>query len=185
MPLDSSADGVGKVRFSSRLLRAIQGVFVFRLTGRPLAAAYLGSVDPIASFAQRLTGTLGWRKAEYFAWEIRVGWRQWFEDKVCAIANDRTLASLDVVLSFYDDMSYLLPPRAREVLYSRLTHALRDDTAFTVEMAELQKLPVGPTALRRRILALDAAVETHVAVLAHDMVVGRMALNDVARGGVR
>ena len=79
-------------------------------------------------------------------------------------------------------MGYLLPASPEKILYSRLAGSLAQDKVFTVEMAELQKLPVGRTALQRRILALDSAVERHISALAHDVVVGHMALKGVAPG---
>jgi hypothetical protein len=170
IPLDEHPGGSGKAQFSDRLLRAIQCIFAAGTIGRVVAAGYLRSVDPVVRFAQSLASMFGLRQAAYFAWEIRVAWRQWFEDKICAITNTRILASIEVVLDFYADTGYLLPPRPKDEFYSRLVDALSEDRLFAAEMAELQKLPIGLAAFQRRILALDAGVELHLAVLMHEMV---------------
>jgi hypothetical protein len=185
LPLGAPVVVAGKVRFSERLLRAIQCNFALSTFSRLLAAGYLRSVDPIALCAQRAFRLFRLRHAEYQAWEFRIYWRQRFEDKLCAMARGRTLASIDVVLTFYTDLGYLLPPRSKDVLYSRLMNALEEDTALGAEMATLQKMPIGVTALRRRILALDAGVERHMAALAHDMVMRPVACDGVVSGGVQ
>jgi hypothetical protein len=174
-----------KVWFGDDLLRAIQSSFVLSAIARPLAAGYLRSIDPIAIFAQHAFSVLGLRRAERSVWEFRLGWRQWFEDKACAMARDRVLESIEVVLGFYEDMGYLLRRNSKDRLYSRLMNALAEDKAFIAEMAELQKLPVGRSALQRRLLALDVGVEKHMAALAHDMVMTRAAFGGVAFGGVQ
>lgn len=160
--LDVSADATGKIQFGDRMQKAAQRVLAFGIIGRLLAAGYLQAVDPIALFAQRVSGLFGLRQAEYLAFEFRVSWRQWFEDKLCSIARTRILASIDAVMGFYADMGYVLPSHPRDVLCSRLMRALSEDSVLVAEMAELQKLPVGPPAIRRRMLALDAGVEMHM-----------------------
>jgi hypothetical protein len=170
IPLDEHPGATGKAEFSDRLLGAIESIFAAGTIGRVVAAGYLRSVDPVVLFAQSLAGMFGFRQAAYFAWEIRVRWRQLFEDKICAIMHTRILGSIDVVLDFYGDMGYLLPPRPKDVLYSRLVDALGEDGLLAAELAELQKLPIGRAAVQRRILALDAGVELHLAALMHEMV---------------
>ena len=169
--LDEHPGATGKAKFSDRLLRAIECVFAAGTIGRLVAAGYLRSVDSVAWFVQKLAGMFGLRQAAYFAWEIRVAWRQRFEDRICAITHARTLASIDVVLDFYGDMGYLLPSRPKDELYSRLVDVLSEDSLLAAEMAELQKLPIGRAAFQRRILALDAGVELHLAALMHEMVI--------------
>jgi hypothetical protein len=185
LPLDASVGAVGNVCFGERLLRAIQSSVVLSVIARLLAAGYLRSIDPIGIFAQRVFSTLGLRRAEHLAREFRVGWRQWFEDKVCVMAHDRTMEGVDVVLGFYRDMGYFLTSDLREKLYVRLMNALSGDGAFIAEMVELQKLPVGRLALQRRLLALDAGVEKHMAALAHEMVMTPIVLDGVESGGVQ
>ena len=136
----------------------------------------------LALFAQRLARRLGLRRVEQCAFEIRVGWRQWFEDKLCLVAQTRVLEGIECVLDFYSDMGYLLPPDPISELYSRLMDALCEDTALIAEMGELQKLPISSKAMQLRILAFDAGVEKHMAALAHEVVMGDMA---VISGGVR
>jgi hypothetical protein len=170
MRLDEHPGAAGKAKFSDRLLGATEYIFAAGTIGRVVAAGYLRSVDPIAWFVQKLAGMFGLRPAAYFAWEIRVAWRQWFEDRICAITNTRILASIDVVLDFYADTGYRLPSRPKDELYSRLVDALSEDRLFAAEMAELQKLPIGRAAFQRRILALDGGVELHLAALMHEMV---------------
>lgn len=184
IPLETSTNAAEKARLGDRFVTGMQRTFAFGANGYFLAV-YLRSVDLIAWLAQRALRLFGLHRAEYLIWEFRVGWRQWFEHKVCAISHARVLSSIDVVLAFYRDMGYLLPASPEKILYSRLAGSLAQDKVFTVEMAELQKLPVGRTALQRRILALDSAVERHISALAHDVVVGHMALKGVAPGGVR
>jgi hypothetical protein len=167
---DEHPGATEKAQFSDRLLRAIEDSFVLSAIARLLAAGYLRSVDPVVLFVQSLASMFGLRHAAYFAWEIRLGWRQGFEDKICAITHARILASIDVVLDFYGDQGSLLPPRPKDVLYSRLVDALSEDRLLAAEMAELQKLPIGRAAFQRRILALDAGVELHLAALMHEMV---------------
>lgn len=169
--LDEHPGATGKAKFSDRLLGAIEYIFAAGTIGRVVAAGYLRSVDPIAWFVQKLAGMFGLRRAAYFAWEIRVALRQWFEDRVCAITHERIVASIDVVLDFYADTGYRLPSRPKDELYSRLVDALSEDRLFAAEMAELQKLPIGRAAFQRRILALDAGVELHLAALMHEMVI--------------
>ena len=165
-------------------LRTRQNVFLLGAIRRLLAAGGLRSIDPIALFAQRLARKFGLRQLECSAFEIRIGWRQWFEDKLCTITQARILEGIDVVLGFYADMGHLLPPGSEDVLYSRLTNALSEDAVLIAEMAELQKLPIGTTALQRRILALDAGVELHMATLAHDMVMSDSGFESAILGGV-
>ena len=152
---------------------------------RLLAAAGLRSVDPIALFAQRTAKRFGLRQLECSVFDIRIGWRQWFENKLCTITQARILEGIDVVLGFYADMGHLLPPGSKDVLYSRLTNALSEDAVLVAEMANLQKLPIGTTALQRRILALDAGVELHMAGLAHDLVLTDSGFDSTISGGVR
>ena len=152
---------------------------------RHLAAGFLRSIDPIVLFVQRLARNLGLRQLECSVFEIRIGWRQWFEDKLCTITEARILEGIDVVLGFYADMGHLLPPGSKDVLYSRLTNALSEDAVLMAEMAKLQKLPIGTTALQRRILALDAGVELHMASLAHDLVMTDSGFDSAISGGVR
>jgi hypothetical protein len=168
--LDEHPGATGKAKFSDRLLRAIECVFAAGAIGRLVAAGYLRSVDPVAWFVQKLAGMFGLRRAAYFAWEIRVMWRQLFEDRICAITNTRILASIDVVLDFYSDTGYRLPSRPKDELYSRLVDSLSEDRLLAAEMAQLQKMPIGRAAFQRRILALDAGVELHLAALVHEMV---------------
>lgn len=177
--LDASPDPISAVKFAA--LRTA-GEFVCNAIKRSLAAAYLRSVDPLALFAQRLARRLGLRRVEQCAFEIRVGWRQWFEDKLCLVAQTRVLEGIECVLDFYSDMGYLLPPDPISELYSRLMDALCEDTALIAEMGELQKLPISSKAMQLRILAFDAGVEKHMAALAHEVVMGDMA---VISGGVR
>ena len=151
---------------------------------RLLANACLRSIDPIVLFVQRLARKFGLRQLECSVFEIRIGWRQWFEDKLCTITQARILEGIDVVLGFYADMGHLLPPGSKDVLYSRLTNALSEDAVLMAEMAELQKLPIGTTALQKRILALDAGVELHMAPLAHDMVMRDSGFDSTISGGV-
>ena len=151
---------------------------------RLLAAGGLRSVDPLALFVQRMARKFGLRQLECSVFEIRIGWRRWFEDKLCTIAQARILEGIDVVLGFYADMGHLLPPGSKDVLYLRLTNALSEDAVLIAEMAELQKLPIGTTALQRRILALDAGVELHMATLAHDMVMSDSGFDSAISGGV-
>lgn len=184
LALDASSVA-GNVWFGERLLSAIQSSFVLSPIARLLAAGYLRSIDPVAIFAQRVFSALGLRRAERLAWEFRLGWRQWFEDKVCTMAHDRILESVDVVGGFYTSFDYSVPPDLQEKLYSRLVDALSTDTALSAEMVKLQKLPVGRLALQRRLLAVDAGVERYMAPLAHDMVIGHFAFDDVASGGVQ
>jgi hypothetical protein len=174
-----------KVWFGDDLLRAIQSSVVLSFIARPLAAGYLRAVDPIALFAQHAFGAIGLHRAERSAWEFRLGWRQWFEDKVCAMARNHTMEGIDVVLGFYADMGYLLLPNSKEELYLRLMGTLSEDSALLAEMADLQKLPVGRLALQRRLLALDAGVERHMADLAHEMVMAPAVFEGVASGGVQ
>ena len=183
--LDTSAGGAGKIRSSDRLQQAIECIFAFGIIGRLLAAGYLRAVDPTALFVQRASRLLGLRQAEYLAYEFRVGWRQAFEDKICDLAHTRILASIDSVMGFYADMGYVLPSHSKNLLHSRLVRALSEDSLFTAEMAELQKLPVGALAIRRRMLAVDAGVEIHMSALAHELVMGHMALDGVVSGGVQ
>lgn len=185
LPLDEHPGATGKAQFSDRLLRAIQCIFAPDTIGRVVAAGYLRSIDPMAVFAQRALSFVGLRRPAYQIWEFRVGWRQWFEDKICAITNARILASIDVVLDFYGDMGYLLPSRPKDELYSRLVYALSGDRLLAAEVAELQKLPIGPAAFQRRILALDAGVEVHLAALMYEMVRSHPELNGVVSGGVQ
>ena len=185
LPLDASVSAAGEAQFSSRLLQRYCAVFPLARSRGFLAAGYLRAVDPIALFAQRVFCMFGLRRAERLAWEFRVGWRQWFEDKVCTMARDRTLEGIDVVLGFYADMGYLLLPNPKEELYSRLMCALREDSVFLAEMADLQRLPIGRLALQRRLLALDAGVERHMADLAHEMVMAPTVFEGVASGGVQ
>jgi hypothetical protein len=165
---------VANVESRSRLQEATHRVFTFGAIGRFLGFCYLRSVDPIALVIQKLAGMVGLRSIEHQAWEFRVYWRQLFEEKVCALAHDRTLAAVDVILSFYADMGYVLPSYPQDVLYSRLIMALGEDGQLIAEMDELQKLPIGADALRQRLLALDAGVERHMSALAHNAIVGRM-----------
>ena len=161
--------------------------FVFRSCGaikRLLTAGGLRSIDPIALFVQGLAQKFGLRQIERSVFEIRIGWRQWFEDKLCTITEARILEGIDVVLGFYADMGHLLPPGSKDVLYSRLTNALSEDAVLIAEMAELQKLPIGTTALQRRILALDAGVELHMAGLAHGLVMTDSGFDSGMSGGV-
>jgi hypothetical protein len=151
---------------------------------RLIAAGYIRSIDPIEMLAQRFFTTLGLRRAEHTVWEFRTVWRQWFEDRICAMAHDRILRGIDVVLGFYADTGYLLLPNPKEELYLRLMGALCEDSMFLAEMADLQKLPVGRLALQRRLLALDAGVERHLADLAHEMVMDPTMFEGVASGGV-
>jgi hypothetical protein len=177
--LDASPDPIKAVKFA--VLRTA-GEFVCNAIKRSLAAAYLRSVDPLALFAQRLACRLGLRRVEQSVFEIRVGWRQWFEDKLCSVAQTRILEGIECVLDFYSDMGYLLPPDPISELYSRLMDALCEDAALIAEMGELQKLPISSNAMQQRILAFDAGVEKHMAALAHEVVMGDMA---VISGGVR
>jgi hypothetical protein len=179
------APAAEKVWFGGDLLRAIQSRVVLSAIARPLAAGYLRSIDPIGIFAQRVFATFGLRQAERLVWEFRLGWRQWFEDKVCAMARDHTMEGIDVVLGFYADMGYLLLPNAKEELYSRLMGSLCEDSVLLAEMADLQKLPIGRLALRRRLQALDAGVERHMADLAHEMVMAPAVFEGVVSGGVQ
>lgn len=182
LALDGDAGAVDSVQFGDRLKAVAHRVFTFGEFGRLLAACYLRSVDPIALAIQRLAGIFGLRTIQREAWEFRVYWRQCFEDKVCALAHDRTLAGVNVVLGFYADMGYVLPSCAQEMLYSRLIGALREDARFIAQLDELQRLPIGAKALQRRLLALDAGVERHMPALAHNVVVGRMSCDDVVVG---
>jgi hypothetical protein len=152
---------------------------------RLIAAGYIRSIDPIGMLAQRFFTTLGLRRAEHAVWEFRTVWRQWFEDRTCAMAHDRILRGIDVVLGFYADTGYLLLPSPKEELYFRLMGALYEDPAFLAEMADLQKLPIGRLALQRRLEALDAGVERHMADLAHEMVMDPAMFEGVASGGVQ
>jgi hypothetical protein len=175
----------GKARFSDRLLSAIQSNIVLNAIARLLAAGYLRSIDATALFAQGALNLVGRHRSACQMWEFRRDWRQWFEDKICAIARLRILANVDVVLGFYADMGYLLPPHSKEVLCSRLVGSLSEDSVLAAEIAELQKLPIGPASFERRILALDASVELHMAVLAHDIVGGHSPFDGVVSGGIR
>jgi hypothetical protein len=152
-------------------------------TRRFLAAGFIRSIDPIALFAQRLARKVGLRQLECSVFEIRIGWRQWFEDKLCTITEARILEGIDCVLNFYADIGHLLPPGSKDVLYSRLTNALSEDTVLIAEMAELQRMPISTTALQKRILALDAGVELHMAPLAHDMVMSDSGFDSAISGG--
>jgi hypothetical protein len=180
IPINASAGTAGTDWFGKRLPREIQ----FSVIARLIAAGYLRSIDPIAIVAQQAFGAIGLRRAERSAREFRLGWRQWFEDKVCTMARDRILEGIDVVLGFYADMGYLLLPNPKEELYLRLMGALSEDPTFLAEMAYLQKLPIGRLALQRRLLALDAGVERHMADLAHEMVMDPTIFEGVASGGV-
>jgi hypothetical protein len=184
-PLQAPATVDGRISFGEGLLRAIQSSVVLGPIARLLAAGYLRSIEPTAIFTQHVFSALGLRRAERLAWEVRLGWRQWFEDKVCTLARDRILEGIDVVLGFYADMGYLLLPNPKEELYSRLTGALCEDPVLLAEMADLQKLPIGQLALQRRLLALDAGVERHMADLAHEMVMAPIVFEGVASGGVQ
>jgi hypothetical protein len=184
-PLQAPATAAEKVWFGDDLLRAIQSNVVLNAIARGLAAGYLRSIDLIAILAQHAFGALGLRRAERLVWEFRLGWRQWFEDKACAIARDRILEGIEVVLGFYADMGYLLPRNSKDKLYSRLMNALAEDKALIAEMVDLQKLPVGRFALAQRMLALDVGVERHMAGLAHDLVTTRTMFGGVASGGVQ
>jgi hypothetical protein len=183
--LDTSAGGAGKIRSGDRLQKVMEYVFAFGVIGRLLAAGYIRALDPTALFVQRASGLFDLRQAEHLAFEFRVGWRQAFEDKICALAHTRILASIDSVMGFYADMGHVIPSHSKNLLCSRLVHALSEDSLFTAEMAELQKLPVGSLAIRRRMLALDASVEVHMSALAHELVMGYMALDGVVSGGVQ
>ena len=185
LPLDASVSAPREAQFRSRLLQTLLCGFPVGAIARLLAAGYLRAVDPITLFAHRVFSTLGLRRAERLAWEFRVGWRHWFENKVCTMARDRTLEDIDVVLGFYADMGYLLLPNPKEELYLRLMCALREDSVFLAEMADLQRLPIGRLALQRRLLALDAGVERHMADLAHEMVMAPTVFEGVASGGVQ
>jgi hypothetical protein len=182
LPFDTPPSAAGKL--CERLPRSMRNILAFSVIQRLLAAAYLRSIDPIALFVQRLARKFGLRQLECSAFEIRIGWRQWFEDKLCTITQARILEGIDVVLGFYADMGHLLPPGSKDELYSRLTNALSEDAVLIAEMAELQKLPIGTTALQRRILALDAGVEQHMATLAHDMVMSDSGFESAISGGV-
>jgi hypothetical protein len=181
LALDGDAGG-GNVQCSDRLRMVANRVFTFGAIGRFLAVAYARSVDPVALVIQRLAGFVGLSKIEHRALEFRVYWRQSFEDKVCALASARTLATVNVVLSFYADMGYVLPSCAQELLYSRLILALREDAQLVAQMDGLQRLPIGANALRRRLLALDAGVERHMPAVEHDMIAGRMSCDHVVFG---
>jgi hypothetical protein len=185
LPLGSRVVVAGNVWFGGRLLRAIQSNFVLSAIARLLAAGYLRSVDSTALFAQGALNLVGLHRSACQIWKFRRDWRQWFEDKICAIARLRILASVDVVLGFYADIGYLLPPHSKEVLCSRLMGSLSEDSVLAAEIAELQKLPIGPASFQRRILALDASVELHMAVLAHDIVGGHSPFDGVVSGGIR
>jgi hypothetical protein len=181
LPIKTSAGAAENDWFGKRLPREIQSSVIARL----IAAGYLRSIDPLAIFGQHAFGVIGLRRAERSAREFRLGWRQWFEDKVCTMARDRILEGIDVVLGFYADMGYLLLPNPKEELYLRLMAALSEDPAFLAEMVDLQKLPIGRLALQRRLTALDAGVERHMADLAHEMVMDPTMFEGVASGGVQ
>jgi hypothetical protein len=172
-------------RSVERLLSAIQSSIVLGAIARLLAAGYLRSIDSMAMFAQRALNLVGLRRYACQVWEFRRDWRQWFEAKICAIARQRILASVDIALGFYADMGYLLPPRSKEMLCARLMGSLSEDSVLAAEIAELQKLPIGLASFQRRILALDASVELHMAVLAHDIVGGDGPFDGVVSGGIR
>ena len=180
VPLEATV--AEKTRFGDGLVRAIRSSSILSAVAGPLAASYLRSIDPIATFAQKALSRVGLCRLARDTWEFRVVWRQGFEDKICTLARDRTLEGIDVVLGFYVDMGYALPSDPKETLYSRLMDALSKDTALVAEMADLQKLPISRQALQRRLLALDAGVERHLAALAHDIVMGHFAC--VVHGGV-
>jgi hypothetical protein len=185
LPLDPSVVVAGNVWLGERLLSAIRSSIVLSAIARLLAAGYLRSIDLIALFAQRAMNLVGLHRPACRIWEFRRDWRQWFEDKVCMLAQARILASVDAVEGFYRTFDYSVPPDLQEKLYARLIDALSSDTVLSVEMVELQKLPIGLFALKRRLLALDAGVERYIAPLAYDMVIGHFAFDDVASGGVQ
>ena len=174
LTLDADVSAVGNAQFGDRLRMVVHRVFTFGAIGRFLAACYLRSVDSIALIVQRLASMVSLSNIEHQAWDFRVCWRELFEDKICALAHDRILAAVDVVLGFYADMGYVLPSYPQDVLYSRLTRALGEDALLIAQMAELKKLPIGAKALQQRLLALDAGVERHMSALAHNAIVGRM-----------
>jgi hypothetical protein len=182
LAFDGDAGAVGKVQFSDRLKMVAHRVFTFGSIGRFLAVGYVRSIDPIALVIQKLAGSVGLSKIEHRLLEFRVYWRQSFEDKVCALAHERTLATVNVVISFYADMGYVLPSGLQDLLYSRLIMALGEDAQLIAQMDELQRLPIGANALRRRLLALDAGVERHMPAVEHDMITGRMSCDDVVVG---
>lgn len=163
------------------------GVIITRALGaigRTTVAGFLRSVDPTANFAQKVATKLGLGQVELFVWQVRVEWRRWFEAKICAMGEARIRETIDVTLQFYADAGYGLPPQARDTLFAQLVHALADDALAVARMTELQLLPVGRAALELRLQAIDELVQLHLAPLAHEMVIGPLALDDMVPGGV-
>jgi hypothetical protein len=138
-------------------------IFTFGLIGRAIAAIYLASIDPVASTVRRIATIVGLAETANRALDFRIQWRERFEAKICAVAEVRLRENVGGLLRLYEDTGYSLPPKA--FLVERITEDLGKDAIFLAEMAELQRLPVSGSALRRRLLALDRAVAAHMAVL--------------------
>jgi hypothetical protein len=147
----------------SPMTRLIERAFRSNAVGRALAAAYLQSVDPVASTVQRVAGSIGLPRLANRARDFRLWWREWFEAKICTMAEARLREDVGALLRLYQGAEYLLPREAS--LVEQVLRNLGNDAVFMAEMTELQSLLCSSSALRRRLQALDRGAATHVAVI--------------------
>jgi hypothetical protein len=165
--MDESASRIDLVNTPFR--RAVERLFRCGVIGRHLAVAYIRSIDPGAAGIQQIARLLHLGKMEQQAREFRLWWRQQFETKVYALAEARVREYIDQVVRFHRAAGCRLPPLPHDIFWSRLVEDLANDSVFLAQAAELQKLPVGDTALDQRLRSLDRAVEIHMAVLVDEV----------------
>jgi hypothetical protein len=145
------------------LEQLFERTFKFGSIGRAIAAAYIRAVDPTVWIVQRIATMVGLAQAANRARDFRVRWREWFETKISVMADARLRENVGTLLRLYEDAGYSMPAAAS--LVERVIGNFGNDAVFLAEMAELQRLPVSGSALRRRLLAIDRALAAHMAVL--------------------